>query len=73
MEPMTLDELMTYWYDKAEDIAFDESLNYKDRYYKFVDAYSTYLFYFNVVNTNEIYEEAKGEAKEYGITEGMFE
>lgn len=72
MEPMTLDELMEYWLDKAEDIVFDRSLDYKDRYYQFVDAYTTYLFYRNAVN--ELYDEAKGEAMSYvGLTDGIFD
>lgn len=72
MEPMTLDELMNYWLDKAEDIVFDKSLYYKDRYYQFLDAYTTYLFYHNA--TGEFEEEAKEEATSYvGLTDGIFD
>lgn len=72
MELMTLDELMNYWLDKAEDIVFDKSLNYKDRYYQFLDAYTTYLFYHNAIG--EFEEQAKEEAMSYvGLTDGIFD
>lgn len=72
MELMTLDELMNYWLDKAENIAFDRSLNYKDRYYQFVDAYTTYLFYHNAVS--EFEGQAKEEAMSYvGLTDGILD
>lgn len=71
MEPMTLDELMEYWLEKSEDIALDKSLDYKERYYSFIDAYTTHLFYRNAVN--ELYDEAKGEAEAWDLTGGIFE
>lgn len=71
MEPMTLDELMEYWLEKSQDIAHDESLNRKERYYKFIDAWTTYLFYRNTVN--ELYDEAEGEAIAWGLLKGIFE
>lgn len=71
MEPMTLDELMEYWLEKSEDIALDKSLDYKERYYSFIDAYTAYLFYSNAVN--ELYDEAKGEAEAWGLTGGIFD
>lgn len=71
MEPMTLDELMEYWLEKSQDIAHDESLNYKERYYKFIDAWTTYLFYRSAVN--ELYDEAKGEVIAWGLSKGIFD
>lgn len=71
MEQMTLDELMDYWLEKSQDIAHDESLNYKERYYKFIDAWTTYLFYRNAVN--ELYDEAEGEAIAWGLVKGIFD
>lgn len=71
MEQMNLDELMNYWEEKARDIASDESLNYKERYYEFIDAYTTYLFYRNAVD--EIYEEAQDVAIGWGLSKGIFD
>lgn len=71
MEQMNLDELMNYWEEKARDIASDESLNYKERYYEFIDAYTTYLFYRNAVD--EFYEEAQDVAIGWGLSKGIFD
>lgn len=49
----------------------DESLNHKERYYKFIDAWTTYLFYRNAVN--ELYDEAKGEAEAWDLTGEIFD
>lgn len=65
MKPMSIEELSFYWRDKADEIASDESLDYKEKHYLFRDAYETFLFYREAVNKHE--DEARDEAIRLGF------
>lgn len=58
MEMMSVEELMEFWSQKAYEISSEDSLNKKEQYALFIEAYTSYLFY------KEAYEDHYEEARE---------
>lgn len=68
--PMSLNDLKYYWKDQVQNILNDNTLSNKDRYYQFLNAYETYVFYGGEPYENifEIEDIARSKTNEYNLT-----